>query len=87
MICRDVKKTPVTPTSLEKCLKDYTCRPLQTSTIPFVSELEIVVVVVVVVVVDDDDDDDVELINDWRIDSSSHSTQSKSIRHSFHDNT
>ena len=33
---RDVSKTPSVVSGIESCLHDYTCRPLQTMTIPFV---------------------------------------------------
>ena len=36
---RDVLKTPSVVSTVESCLHDYTCRPLQTMTIPFVAIL------------------------------------------------
>ena len=36
---RDVSKTPTVVSTIESCLHDYTCRPLQTMTIPFVTIL------------------------------------------------
>ena len=36
---RDVSKTPTVVSTIESCLHDYTCRPVQTMTIPFVAIL------------------------------------------------